>query len=208
MASKKERSRHYDRILSRTRINTVSGCWEWCGPRNPGGYGQYYGIKKYGFLVHRLSWTFHNGKSPGKKHVLHKCDVRNCINPEHLFLGTHRDNVADMIKKGRNIRGSGHPLSSLTERDVRLIFSDPRPHRKIAVEYGVSHSVITGIMYGITWKHVTGGVRAPARKIGRPMRLKCSKGHAFSKVDTYYLRTDKMCKKCARIPSCAKSAST
>ena len=78
-----------------------SGCWLWllslCN-----GYGRIYDLQnKRGALAHRLSWEIHRGAIPSGLWVLHKCDVRSCVNPDHLFLGTGLDNMTDMIAKGR-----------------------------------------------------------------------------------------------------------
>ena len=83
-------------------IHAVCGrCWVWTGPRNRHGYGR---IKCQGItvLVHRLSWEIHCGEIPEGLCVCHKCDVPNCINPTHLFLGTNADNMADRDAKGRH----------------------------------------------------------------------------------------------------------
>ena len=75
-------------------------CWMWTGYRTPDGYGRIQ-INYKRIKAHRLSWEVHNGSIPEGLFVLHKCDVRDCVNPNHLFLGTQKDNIHDAIKKGR-----------------------------------------------------------------------------------------------------------
>ena len=80
-----------------------SGCWMWTGGANDKGYGLYRTRTKTNLprTVHRLAWIFHKGEIPHGLYVCHKCDVRCCVNPNHLFLGTQRDNLRDMVRKGR-----------------------------------------------------------------------------------------------------------
>lgn len=76
-----------------------SGCWLWIANANRTGYGCLSDSKQR--LAHRISWEIHRGPIPEGLYVLHKCDVPICVNPEHLFLGTHQDNMDDMVRKGR-----------------------------------------------------------------------------------------------------------
>lgn len=84
-----------------SRIEKGEDCWMWTGTKAPTGYGCLTFSKKIR-LAHRLSWELYHGQIPGGLFVLHKCDNRICVNPNHLFLGTQRDNMLDMIKKGRS----------------------------------------------------------------------------------------------------------
>lgn len=88
------------RLLEYKLENPITGCWEFSGRLNSDGYGTF----KYtesNALAHRASWLIHNGEIPNGQYVLHKCDNPRCFNPEHLFLGTQKENVADCISKGR-----------------------------------------------------------------------------------------------------------
>ncbi len=81
------------------KVKRTPGCWLWQGSLTPLGYGQfsYLGDQR----AHRASWRIFCGEIPSGMFVLHRCDVRNCVNPEHLFLGTQADNIRDKVAKGR-----------------------------------------------------------------------------------------------------------
>ena len=84
------------------KVNKTDTCWLWTGSLAGGGYGQIVDDDQKRDMVHRVSWRLHFGPIPDGLHACHKCDVRNCVNPEHLFLGTRKDNSQDMLAKGRH----------------------------------------------------------------------------------------------------------
>lgn len=134
-----------------------NGCWNWAGarhsrkdPRN--GYGVFRFDGKP-MKAHRVSWLLLKGDIPNGLQVLHKCDNVQCVNPDHLFLGTQQDNIADMVAKGRNRDGSGIGRK-LTAEQVKSIRSDWRPSRIIAKEYGVGKSMVNYIKSGDAWSSV------------------------------------------------------
>lgn len=115
--------------------------------------------------AHRVSWELHNGKIPkGHGHhgtcVLHKCDTRSCVNPDHLFLGSNADNVADKVAKGRaaHLNGELHGKSKLTNDDVLKIWmmykNDGISQRKIARQFGISQALVSNIACRRTWTHI------------------------------------------------------
>ena len=131
----------------------VRGCWMWEGSVSGNGYGQI-GENYKVFSSHRISYELHVGPIPAGMFVLHKCDVKTCVNPEHLFLGTQADNVADMKNKGRCNKGEDRPQAKLTEANVIAIRADTRPQRKIAEEYEVDQALIWKVKHRKAWSHV------------------------------------------------------
>lgn len=95
------------------KVNKTETCWLWEGCLKADGYGWLMRGKSINWTAHRYSWFIHNGEIPNNLHVLHKCDVRNCVNPNHLFLGTHQDNMLDMVQKKHTVRLSGEDCSFL-----------------------------------------------------------------------------------------------
>lgn len=124
------------------------------------GYGHMIYLKR-DYNAHRVSYELANGPIPDGMHVLHKCDNQPCVNPAHLFLGTHTDNMHDMDAKGRKPRGERTLRNKLTEADVREIRS--RFERKgvkftnapeLAARYGVTSGTVINAARGITWSHL------------------------------------------------------
>lgn len=158
-------------LLSWTK-KTPSGCLEWQRSLDRHGYGAAWQFGRAA-QAHRLSWELVNGAIPKKMWVLHSCDNRKCVNPSHLRLGDHADNMNDrMIRKrtataersGRKkhperfanavMHGSKNPASKLTEDTVRMIRASPGSHRIIAERFGISKSAVEQIVNRKMWAHV------------------------------------------------------
>jgi hypothetical protein len=142
------------------------GCWEWKKAVAKTGYGQF-GIPTLGWggLAHRFSYLYYFGDLPDGLMVCHKCDNRMCVRPDHLFLGTNKDNMDDRKNKGLGRvvgeKGELHTLAKLTDELVawaRLEYNRGRTGKEIAEELGISSATISRALKGITWSHVPGAI--------------------------------------------------
>lgn len=153
------------------KVDRTDDCWLWRGFCLPKGYGTIT-IRTKNHYAHRMAYEIVKGTIPPGLLVCHTCDTPSCVNPEHLFLGTHRDNFADMISKGRSATGEKHGLAKHPERRPRgtthgmakLRDSDIHAIRTahttgitlttIAAQYGVCIQTISNIVHRKKWRHV------------------------------------------------------
>ena len=143
-----------------TMPNMDSPCWEWTGAKHAQGYGQFKFDGK-ARKTHRVSalWAGIISDISDGDCVLHECDNPACVNPDHLWRGSHADNMEDMKRKGRSTLGKGFNLRSakLTEDDVRCVknlLMAGATHKLIAKQFGVARRTITDINLGKQWSHV------------------------------------------------------
>ena len=142
-------------IEARSMPEPNSGCWLWLGRVNAK-WGQALWRKKAGFsIVYRAAWFAVNGPIPSGMCVCHRCDIPSCVNPAHLFLGTNKDNSADMVRKQRQARGEEVGTAKLTADSVRAIRSAKGRVRDIAPMFGVGKSTVSLIKRGEIWGHLT-----------------------------------------------------
>jgi hypothetical protein len=136
--------------------NVGSPCWVWTGFKQKG-YGVVW-VDGKNVRAHRASWEMANGQIPDELKVLHKCDNPSCVNPEHLFLGTDKDNAQDKVQKGRAFvgdkRGEKAGKAKLTNEIVMAIRSDSGPYLPLANLYQVDLSTISDIKRRKTWAHI------------------------------------------------------
>ena len=144
------------RSLSRCRVEP-NLCVVWTGPRNNLGYGKVAQGDGTGRFVHRVAWARYHGPIPEDMCVLHRCDNPPCFNLDHLFLGTRRENLEDMTRKGRRSHGEGHGTAKLTDAIMREILRSSASNMSFARRLGVSSSVIDDIKNRRTWRHVQPG---------------------------------------------------
>lgn len=133
-------------------VNRSTGCWIWTGSTNKYGYGV---ISRHG-KAHRASWKIHNGEFDTSLCVCHKCDNPLCVNPDHLFLGTKKDNSEDMVRKGRSTatRNGRAKLTVNEVLEIRSRRTAGAANHELAVEYGVSAGLISKIMHRKAWASV------------------------------------------------------
>lgn len=137
-----------------------SDCWEWAGALGPNGYGRTSGFGKNDLVAHRVSYMLTKGDIPEGKIIMHTCDNRKCVNPDHLVAGTYLENMQDMTRKGRAYHpirsGNRSSRSILTEDAVRMIRSSKGQitDAEFARRFGVSKSAIRSARIGTTWRAI------------------------------------------------------
>ncbi len=137
------------------KIRKTESCWLWTAGLFTNGYGSF---KTEGKAVnaHRFSYVYHNGDISENLVVRHTCDNRKCVNPEHLILGEHKDNVADRVLRNRSASGENNGRSKLTEKDVVSIFKNNiKSKTQLAHLYSVDEKTIRKIKNKTSWKKVT-----------------------------------------------------
>ncbi len=133
-----------------------TGCWEWQGHvSKQHGYGQF--DHRYEPRAHRAAWRLTHGPIPRGLKVLHSCDNRRCVRPDHLFLGTQKINMEDCYDKGRFNWGTRHPLHKLDDakiREIRNLYAMGVPITKLGPQFGVLPCRIYLIVQRKAWRHV------------------------------------------------------
>jgi len=146
-----------DRLLLYSHVDAM-GCWLWQGTKFKNtGYGQVTHNKKI-YSAHRLSMhVFNNFDLKSSSLILHKCDVKHCVNPAHLYAGNRADNVRDAINRGRQPKGSAHSQAKLHENDVLkilILLRKGNSIKDVAAQFKVDRSLIGLIRNRKLWTHV------------------------------------------------------
>lgn len=145
----------FERFQTKFRVCKKTGCWLWAAGLNDKGYGIFYFPPQNMIGAHIASWRLHCGEPHGL-HVLHTCDTPRCVNPHHLYLGTHQDNMRDRDSRGRQYdrRGSKNGRARLTEKQVNDIRSDKRSPIEIARARKIHPSTVRNVLLRKTRKHL------------------------------------------------------
>ena len=154
MASKKFTSLEH-RILDNIEILPWTGCWIWMKGSDSRGYG-HISVDGKTLKSHRVSWEVKHGNIQSGLVVCHKCDITSCVNPDHLFLGTQKDNMGDASKKGRMFKAKGelNPIAKLNSSDVIFIRKSNLFIAKLAKMFGVSQGLISRVRNNGCWTHI------------------------------------------------------
>jgi hypothetical protein len=154
-----------ERFTSKIEVDNNSGCWNWTACKDDHGYGRI-NTRSSGKYVywkaHRYAWTMVNGEIPKGMIILHKCDNPPCVNPDHLRIGTYKDNSQDMVQKGRgkivHYRGEKHSRARFTNEQVRemrrLYEHEGLSQSEIGRRYNAAPAVARRIVKYETWKDV------------------------------------------------------
>lgn len=136
-------------------IQVTPSCWNWLGGINSRGYGVFW-FDRSTWRAHRFSYRFYNGECPQELLVRHKCDNPVCVNPEHLEIGTAKDNTQDAVSRSRMASGSRNGMATLTDTEVSqirdLLSCNLFTQRSIGSWYGIRQGTISKIHCGANWK--------------------------------------------------------
>ena len=137
------------------KVIKTETCWEWTGTITPQGYG-YVSFNQKMVSAHRVAFELEIGKIPDDMYVLHSCDNRKCVNPEHLRAGTAQDNVDDMKERNRSPdrRGEANGRTILSEKDILDIRSSQLKTSELMIKYNLGRTAIRDIVNKRSWKHL------------------------------------------------------
>lgn len=143
-------------------VNEATGCWIWNRSVMSNGYGAI-GVNYQVKTAHRVAYELWVGPIPKGFFVCHHCDNRKCVNPDHLFAGTTKDNNADMMRKGRNggaiLSGSCNPSAKFTSSQIEEIRKSDIPHNQMAKLFGVHEETIRRIRRSRTYSSHSRGAK-------------------------------------------------
>lgn len=151
-----------ERFWAKVKVGGDDECWPWTAGSTSYGYGVFHPSKSETVGAHRFSLSLKLGRELGPGlYACHTCDNPVCVNPAHLYEGTHQQNVDDCVSRGRHKRGAMGRGTKLTDESVisiRTRAANGERNRELAVEYGVNESLISMITRGARWAHLGGPI--------------------------------------------------
>lgn len=147
-----------ERFFAQVSPEPTSGCWLWTGTANADGYGAIK-LRRKALKAHRVSWLLHFG-DPKERQVLHRCDNPSCVNPDHLWLGTHLENMRDKVRKGRSssMHGASNPRARLTAEQVlelRALYATGQWRQvDLASRFGLKQPQVSEIVRRTSWSRI------------------------------------------------------
>jgi hypothetical protein len=157
-----QRASMFARFWAKVQRADAKACWLWTGGGNGRGYGLFcIGIGHVRVPAHKFAWLASRGDIPDGLEVCHRCDVTRCVNPDHLFLGTHQENHLDSVRKGRKKAWGLQKLNADQVLEIRArVASGRERHKDIAADYGIARHSVGQIANRTTWAHLPDGFAA------------------------------------------------
>ena len=138
------------RFLTKVHEDKNTGCWLWQASKSHQGYGFYQKTSSHRWIYQYVNQV----KLTSEQFVCHTCDNPSCVNPMHLWIGTHKQNIQDMVGKKRSRFGKKNNRAKLTEQQVKRIIKSHLPVKELAIKFNVSIFTIYNILAKRNWKHV------------------------------------------------------
>jgi len=149
------------RFWAKVRVKSPTDCWPWDASLNSNGYGRFR-VHPHNFIASRVAYRISHGSIPRGMEICHSCDNPKCCNPNHFFLGTHRDNIRDAVAKGRmthvgpkGMDSCRAKLSDQQVNEIRRRLSDGHRQRDIARSFGIGKTTVAHIYHRRTWGHLS-----------------------------------------------------
>lgn len=157
----------FARFWSRVNRGESEACWTWTGATNGRGYGSFNVVTakpQLSVRAHRFAWLMSRGEIPAGLEVCHRCDNTRCVNPGHLFLGTHQENHLDAVRKGRKRAWGLQKLDARQVLEIRARCAAGALQKDVARAFGISRNHVSSIVHRTSWAHLPASDSATGRQ--------------------------------------------